>query len=63
MNQSLGDENKKLNDYLNETKALRQLVPICSYSKNIRDDQSGWHCVDHYLEEKISVEFSQKKMS
>ncbi|MCO4782308.1 MAG: GAF domain-containing protein [Candidatus Cloacimonetes bacterium] len=60
MNQCLGDENKKLNDYVKEIQALRQLVPICSYCKNIQDENKGWHSVDHYLQDKISVSFSQK---
>lgn len=60
MNRTLGDENKALNDYLNEIKALRQLVPICSYCKNIQDDQKSWHTVDHYLQDKIAAQFSQK---
>lgn len=60
MNKSLGDENKKLNDYLNEIKAFRKIVPICSHCKNIQDDQKSWHSVDHYLKSKISVNFNQK---
>ena len=49
MNQVLGDENKRLNDYLAELQALRGVVPVCSNCKSIKDTEGNWHPVEHYL--------------
>ena len=58
MNQSLGDQNRKLADYLMELQAFRGLVPICSYCKSIRDDQDNWHPIEHYLVRHPIADFS-----
>lgn len=49
-NRELGDENKDLNDYAKEIKALRGIVPICASCKRIRDKNNHWHHVESYLE-------------
>ena len=49
-NRELGDENKGLNDYAKEIKALRGIVPICASCKRIRDKDHRWHHVESYLE-------------
>jgi GAF domain-containing protein len=49
LNQRLGDQNRKLEDYLRELQALRGIVPICMNCKGIRDAQGQWHPLDHYL--------------
>lgn len=49
-NRELGDENKDLNDYAKEIKALRGIVPICATCKRIRDKDDHWHHVETYLE-------------
>ncbi len=58
MNQMLGDQNKRLTDYLMELQALRGLVPICANCKRIRDDQDNWHPVEHYLIRHPEAQFS-----
>ena len=58
MNQILGDRNKRLTDYLMELQALRDLVPICSNCKSIRDKQENWHPIEHYLIRHPEAEFS-----
>ena len=58
MNQVLGDQNKRLTDYLMELKTLRGIVPICSNCKSIRDAQDKWHPVEHYLVKNPEAEFS-----
>lgn len=58
MNQSLGDQNRKLADYLMELQAFRGLVPICSYCKSIRDDRDNWHPIEHYLVRHPIADFS-----
>lgn len=34
---------------LTEVQALREILPICSYCKSVRDDQNYWHSVENYL--------------
>jgi GAF domain-containing protein len=58
LNQSLGDENRKLTEYLAELQALRGIVPICSMCKSIRDNQGHWHTVEHYLIKHPLADFS-----
>ncbi len=58
MNQSLGDKNRKLMDYLTEIQALRGLVPICANCKSIRDDQDNWNPIEHYLVKHPTADFS-----
>jgi GAF domain-containing protein len=58
MNQSLGDKNKRLTDYLMELQALRGLIPICANCKSIRDEQNIWHPIEHYLIRHPEADFS-----
>jgi GAF domain-containing protein len=58
LNQSLGDKNKRLTDYLVELQAFRGLVPICANCKSIRDDQDNWHPIEHYLFKNPVADFS-----
>ncbi|SHJ35529.1 response regulator receiver and ANTAR domain protein [Malonomonas rubra DSM 5091] len=39
----------------NEISELREILPICSYCKNVRDDQGFWQRVEKYLETHSSV--------
>jgi sigma-B regulation protein RsbU (phosphoserine phosphatase) len=43
---------------LSKVKRLEGLLPICSYCKNIRDDQNYWHQVDSYVSEHADVQFT-----
>ncbi|WP_027360165.1 hypothetical protein [Desulforegula conservatrix] len=58
MNTLLGDENKKLSDYLNEIKVLRGLLPICTYCKKIRDNEGKWHYMEVFISKHSDAEFS-----
>lgn len=58
MNSLLGDENKKLADYLNEIKVLRGLLPICTYCKKIRDNEGNWHSMEVFISKHSDAEFS-----
>ncbi|MCE5264306.1 MAG: GAF domain-containing protein [Deltaproteobacteria bacterium] len=58
MSQMLGDENKRLTDYLMELQALRGIVPICSHCKSIRDKKDNWHPIEHYLIQNPQADFS-----
>jgi PAS domain-containing protein len=41
-----------------EVKTLRGFVPICSYCKNIRNDDGFWQQLDKYIHEHSEAEFS-----
>jgi sensor domain CHASE-containing protein len=42
----------------NEIKTLEGLIPICSYCKNIRDDEGFWQKVDHFIHHRTHARFS-----
>lgn len=56
------EEQKKLieslEDALSEIKTLRGIIPICSYCKNIRDDEGFWNKVDTYIQKHTEAQFS-----
>jgi transcriptional regulator with GAF, ATPase, and Fis domain len=58
INQVLGDKNKRSIDYLMELQALQGVVPICSNCKSIKDNQSNWHPVEHYLIQRPEADFT-----
>ncbi len=37
---------------------LEGLLPICSYCKNIRDDNSEWHPIEKYIQERTPAKFT-----
>jgi hypothetical protein len=41
-----------------ELNQLRELLPICSYCKSIRDDQNYWRTVESYFSHHTSTKFS-----
>ena len=41
-----------------ENAELRELLPICSYCKQIRDDEGAWHRLETYLHRHAGVEFT-----
>jgi len=58
VNSELGEENKRLSDYLSEIQSLRGLIPICSYCKKIRDDKGFWKSVEQYLSRHPKADFT-----
>ncbi|MBI5569873.1 MAG: GAF domain-containing protein [Desulfomonile tiedjei] len=58
MNHVLGEENKKLKDYITEIKTLRAILPICSKCKKIRDDEGYRHEVELYISAHSETLFS-----
>lgn len=50
--------NNELRLALAEVKTLKSLLPICSYCKNIRDDEDDWHGVEDYLRKHTDTKFS-----
>lgn len=49
---------EKLQNALNNVKALSGLLPICVHCKSIRDDQGYWNQIEVYLERHSEAEFS-----
>jgi two-component system, sporulation sensor kinase A len=49
---------KQLRSALAEIKRLQEILPICSYCKNIRDDHDYWHTVENYITSKTDTKFS-----
>ena len=43
---------------LAEVKTLQRILPICSYCKNIRNDQNYWQSVEAYLSTHTEAQFS-----
>jgi GAF domain-containing protein len=58
MNYTLGEKNKKLNDFLSEIHILRGVLPICANCKKIRDDKGYWNQLEEYFEKYSEVHFS-----
>jgi len=54
----LEEERRQLRQALDEIKTLRGIVPICSYCKNIRDDEGYWNQVEQYVSKHTDAKFS-----
>lgn len=50
--------NLELTRATDEVKTLSALLPICSYCKNIRDDQNNWQTVESYVTQHTDSKFS-----
>lgn len=49
---------RDLQSALAEVNSLREILPICSYCKKIRDDENYWHTVESYISLHTSTLFS-----
>lgn len=49
---------RQLQEALKEIKALRGILPLCSFCKRVRDDQGYWEQVDVYLHKYSLVDIS-----
>jgi len=56
--QQLTKTNQALHQALQQVKALRGMIPICSSCKRIRNDQNYWQRLEDYLQEHSGAEFS-----
>jgi hypothetical protein len=43
---------------LAEVKTIREILPICSYCRKIRDDEHSWHTVESYISRHTKSQFS-----
>lgn len=58
LQQDLRDKVEQLEESLAQVRQLKGLLPICSYCKRIRNDDSYWQQVEDYLSEQSDAEFS-----
>lgn len=49
---------EELQRALAEIRSLREILPICSYCKKIRDDENYWHSVESYISHHTDTRFS-----
>lgn len=49
---------RELQTALAEVRALREILPICSYCRRIRDDQDYWQTVESYISRHTKTRFS-----
>jgi PAS domain S-box-containing protein len=49
---------RELQAALAEVRTLQAIVPICSYCRNVRDDENYWHTVEAYVAKATKTEFS-----
>ncbi len=57
-NASLIQKNNALKKALDEIHILREISPICSNCKKIRDDDDSWQAIESYLLEHADIKFS-----
>lgn len=58
LQQSLAERVSQLEEALAQVKRLQGIVPICSYCKQVRNDQNYWQQVDCYVSEHSEAQFS-----
>jgi len=49
---------QELQTALAEVQDLRKIIPICSYCRNVRDDENYWHTVETYISEHLNTRLS-----
>lgn len=49
---------QQLQATLAELRTLQEILPICSYCRKIRDDESYWHSVEDYISRHTSSRFT-----
>jgi len=55
---NLADRVRQLEVSLAEVKQLKELLPICSYCRKLRDDNDYWHTIEAYLKKHANVRLS-----
>jgi PAS domain S-box-containing protein len=51
----------ELQTALAEVKTLREILPICSYCRKVRDDENYWHTVESYISRHTTTRFSHSE--
>ena len=50
--------NELLEESINEIKVLKEILPICSSCKKIRDDEGYWNNLEKYISEHSNTKFT-----
>ena len=50
--------NHELQQYISEVRVLQGIIPICSYCKNIRNDDDSWQQMESYIDAHSEAQFS-----
>jgi hypothetical protein len=58
LQQALAARVSDLEEALAQVKLLQGLLPICSYCKNIRDDNNYWQQIESYVTAHSEAQFS-----
>lgn len=58
LRQNLAARVEELENALEQVKLLQGILPICSYCKDIRNDQNSWQHLDIYVAEHSEAQFS-----
>ena len=58
LSEQLRINNKRLELANKEIKQLKDIIPICSYCKSIRDDEGYWNSVENYIKDSSGSDFS-----
>jgi hypothetical protein len=58
LNAELRDSQDQLKTALAEVKTLKELLPICSFCKDIRDEKGDWQNIEKYIRAHTDTEFS-----
>lgn len=58
LQQSLAERVVDLEEALAQVRLLQGILPICSYCKNVRDDQNYWQSVERYVTAHSEAKFS-----
>ncbi len=56
--EQLSQKNKELQKAIDEIKALKGVIPICSYCHSIRDNEGAWSMLEEYIYRHSDAEFS-----
>jgi|ERR1044071_1939872 DNA-binding response OmpR family regulator len=54
----LAERVREAEEALSHVKQLQGLLPLCSYCKNIRDDQNYWQTVENYISDHSDAQFT-----
>lgn len=58
LQQNLAARVEELESALTQVKLLQGILPICSYCKNVRDDQNYWQQLETYISKYSEAQFS-----
>lgn len=58
LHRELEEQNRHLQQALDDIKKLQGIIPICSGCKKIRDDKGYWNQIETYIQEHSETEFS-----